>query len=443
MNITDQELLMLEQLTYLDSRVAEVAGVEKFDINGEYINSTIYEILEKFDQTAISNLEAMEDKAIPGAEVSGKEWADIITYLKTSNLKDLVLTEANTEVGALCFTDGTSNTNEVIVAFKGTLNMKEWQDNVEGANMVETEAQKAALNFVNNLCYERITLTGHSKGSNKAMYTTILCDKVVRCVGLDGQGFSSLFINYDEYRDKILRRAGLITNYSLSTDFIHGLLYQIPGTHQLYCKGFGVFEPAQHHSPNSWIAQDKNGNMLLDENNKPYFILTEEDKSMTMLHECIIYLLNAGDEDDLNSMVKYISEIMPIVRKSEIDKNELMSFLFSDTDTLSTVLGCAFAYLEEYDKHDVDIMAFLNTLGIELDLEGTIYFTLGSAAHLQLIDGKKDRIISRLAWTALEGMIGDYITKSEFLNLWNDVETNIWNSGIRNTTKRLFWENQL
>jgi hypothetical protein len=334
----------------------------------------------------------------------------------------LVLTEANTEVGALCFTDGTSNTNEAIVAFKGTLNMKEWQDNVEGANMVETEAQKAALNFVNNLCYERITLTGHSKGSNKAMYTTILCDKVVRCVGLDGQGFSSLFINYDEYRDKILRRAGLITNYSLSTDFIHGLLYQIPGTHQLYCKGFGVFEPAQHHSPNSWIAQDKNGNMLLDENNKPYFILTEEDKSMTMLHECIIYLLNAGDEDDLNSMVKYISEIMPIVRKSEIDKNELMSFLFSDTDTLSTVLDCAFAYLEEYDKHDVDIMAFLNTLGIELDLEGTIYFTLGSAAHLQLIDGKKDRIISRLAWTALEGMIGDYITKSEFLNLWNDVE---------------------
>ena len=74
--------------------------------------------------------------------------------------------------------------------------------------------------------------------------------------------------------------------------------------------------------------------MLLDENNKPYFILTEEDKSMTMLHECIIYLLNAGDEDDLNSMVKYISEIMPIVRKSEIDKIELMSFLFIDTDTL-------------------------------------------------------------------------------------------------------------
>ena len=121
--------------------------------------------------------------------------------------------------------------------------------------------------------------------------------------------------------------------------------------------------------------------MLLDENNKPYFILTEEDKSMTMLHECIIYLLNAGDEDDLNSMVKYISEIMPIVRKSEIDKDELMSFIFSDTDTLSTVLGCAFAYLEEYDKHDVDIMAFLNTLGIELDLEGTIYFTL-AALHI-------------------------------------------------------------
>lgn len=119
MNITDQELLMLEQLTYLDSRVAEVAGVEKFDINGEYINSTIYEILEKFDQTTISNLEAMEDKAIPGTEVSGKEWADIITYLKTSNLKDLVCLNQHSIIAqirgslrtkmAICFSTKTTN----------------------------------------------------------------------------------------------------------------------------------------------------------------------------------------------------------------------------------------------------------------------------------------------------------------------------------------------
>ena len=111
MNITDQELLMLEQLTYLDSRVAEVAGVEKFDINGEYINSTIYEILEKFDQTTISNLEAMEDKAIPGA--------DIITYLKTSNLKDLVCLNQHSIIAqirgslrtkmAICFSTKTTN----------------------------------------------------------------------------------------------------------------------------------------------------------------------------------------------------------------------------------------------------------------------------------------------------------------------------------------------
>lgn len=65
MNITDQELLMLEQLTYLDSRVAEVAGVEKFDINGEYINSTIYEILEKFDKPQYQTLKRWKIKRFP------------------------------------------------------------------------------------------------------------------------------------------------------------------------------------------------------------------------------------------------------------------------------------------------------------------------------------------------------------------------------------------
>ncbi len=110
MNITDQELLMLEHLVYLNKSVAEVAGVEKINnINNEYDNSTVSEILQKFDATAISNLEALGDTEIDGACASGKEWAQIITYLKNSdNLKDLVLTETLTnDKGtplALCFT---------------------------------------------------------------------------------------------------------------------------------------------------------------------------------------------------------------------------------------------------------------------------------------------------------------------------------------------------
>ena len=43
--------------------------------------------------------------------------------------------------------------------------------------------------------YTELTVTGHSKGANKAMYTTIMCNNVTRCVSFDGQGFSKEFLS--------------------------------------------------------------------------------------------------------------------------------------------------------------------------------------------------------------------------------------------------------
>ncbi len=116
MNLTDQELLMLEQLCYINSDVASAAGVSDFskiDIN-VFQNKTINEILQVFDETAISNLEALGDTEIDGACASGKEWAQIITYLKSSdNLNNLQLTKTmvnNKDTPlALCFIDEIRN----------------------------------------------------------------------------------------------------------------------------------------------------------------------------------------------------------------------------------------------------------------------------------------------------------------------------------------------
>ena len=126
MNITDEELLMLEHLTYLNSEVAAKAGVEKFNnVNADdFKGKSVYKILEKFDSTAIANLEAKGDEPL-AAEVSGYEWAQIIKYLQNNTrLNKLVLTETmETPKGvplALCFTDGTPDTREAIIAFKGT-----------------------------------------------------------------------------------------------------------------------------------------------------------------------------------------------------------------------------------------------------------------------------------------------------------------------------------
>lgn len=58
MNITDEELLMLEHLTYLNEIVASAAKVDFNYINNKYESYTISQILARFDSTAIANLEA-------------------------------------------------------------------------------------------------------------------------------------------------------------------------------------------------------------------------------------------------------------------------------------------------------------------------------------------------------------------------------------------------
>ncbi|MEF2681363.1 MAG: Mbeg1-like protein, partial [Oscillospiraceae bacterium] len=178
MNITDEELLMLEHLTYLNEDVTKAAGISEYPKIGEFKNQSIYNILSSFDSTAIANLEAQGDKTL-SAEVSGYEWAQIIKYLQNNTrLNKLVLTETmETPKGvplALCFTDGTPDTREAIIAFKGTTGGDEWSDNVEGAILRDTPDQIEALEFVQGLPYADITLTGHSKGGNKANYITIL-----------------------------------------------------------------------------------------------------------------------------------------------------------------------------------------------------------------------------------------------------------------------------
>ena len=84
MEFNEDELCMIEQLCYLDSDVATMAGIgDKF--NGIKIKNqgkSIENILKCFNDTALAKLEALGDKEVGGSCISGKEWADIIRYIK-------------------------------------------------------------------------------------------------------------------------------------------------------------------------------------------------------------------------------------------------------------------------------------------------------------------------------------------------------------------------
>ncbi|MBQ3947980.1 MAG: hypothetical protein II656_05605, partial [Ruminococcus sp.] len=95
-DITDEELCMLEQLTYLNENVTEIAGIQDvfFRINVNNKNEKIFDILSDFDGVALDKLR-LHTEPIDGFEISGLEWANIIEYLKNpdNRISQLVLTD--------------------------------------------------------------------------------------------------------------------------------------------------------------------------------------------------------------------------------------------------------------------------------------------------------------------------------------------------------------
>lgn len=380
-NLTDAELCMLEQLTYLDEDVAAAAGVNdsfgKINDNADSsdIGKTIVDILSVFDDEALLRL-ASHTESVCDAEISGFEWVQIISYIKNNerlaNLKlvDLYTTPDDNYYHAAVYEDGKyigiadkgvyvydpatnwyisateykrqynkhklsvdeiylespetgemvsyaeyasffdlpilgdievqktplglcfaydSDPTSAIITYKGTTGQDEWGDNAEAAIEYATTPQHEALNFAEQMValgYTHLTVTGHSKGANKAMFTTIMCDNVEHCACFDGEGFSLDFIsafgkehtdergsgmekpdseyyvtNSSQTADRIAERAELIYNYSLSTDFVHILLHQLPGSNQIYVEGYGVGNLPENHAPNSFFMQNNTDNI--------------------------------------------------------------------------------------------------------------------------------------------------------------------------------------
>ncbi len=241
--LTNNEIYLLEHLTYLGSSVLSNAKNDdklKLNINN-YKGQSVRTILELFTDDDLNNLIEKGDKRLDGW-ISAKEWADVIsTIKKNDHLCELQLTNTlSNDVGvvALAFEDKKDPSTDAIVAFSGTKGANDWADNGESICLADTKQQIEALNFIESLPYENITVTGHSKGGNKAMYVTILSDKIKHCLSFDGEGFSVEFM--DKYACEIAQRAHLINNWSLSKDFVNRTLLQLPNSKQEHFKGYGI-----------------------------------------------------------------------------------------------------------------------------------------------------------------------------------------------------------
>lgn len=459
MTIDDDKLMLLEQLTYLNSNVANAAGIGKSYVSIEdKTGSSVKNFLDQFSEEALTKLEkagTILDSNGNSTYAQGKEWAAIIRALKNDDsVKDLKITDIDTnssgKTAAICFTNK-NEPDQAIVAFRGTLDGKEWVDNVEGLNATDTECQKEALEYIEGLPYGDITVVGHSKGGNKAQYVTICSDKVTKCVSMDGQGFSKEFI--EKYWAEIQAKGELIKNYSLNNDYVHILLFPIPGADQLYCIGDGMETGLENHSPNSYFyIVDQDGKAVLKYNDGSIYIngTDKEYPSIAYLHGFVNFVLNVMPDENKEEVISYISTVLKISMSGDsikidgvtYNKDNILEFLQTDYETASLVAAYLVKYIDTYELTEDQIYDLLDAFGlgdIETDIKesgikswivsdgsggGVIRFLIN-----QLKDGKNDHITTFI----LEWLISKWKKEKgidfDLKKLWNMTEKKLGQIG--------------
>lgn len=257
--LSTEQVLLLENLMYLPNKgpFKSIAGCEGKSI-GEYIKDI--------------DINGIADDAEYGTFMTGKEWKNIIQAVKNDNtlMKVEIMTTHNDHAegggGGLSALFANPDTGEAVVAFKGTAGGEEWKDNFVGGgatNMpdgVSTQQQVNALEWYQSLeldQYNTVTVTGHSKGGNKAKYITLMDDSVDRCMSFDGQGFSDEFM--DQYADAIAQRQDRIHNYNAEYDYVNELLNDVGD--KTYYKGQNIGKGGflENHCANTPLRFEEDG----------------------------------------------------------------------------------------------------------------------------------------------------------------------------------------
>jgi len=232
--LNEKQLLLLDNLIYLDD-------ITRRD------GTTVGEIVQH----------ALDSGKFSGAALSADEWKSLLTEIqKDSVLAGYQITHfEQDEIGArtACFVDSATNPSDVNVVFRGTASGSifrstpggsEWDDNWFGASVSDTPQQQKAADYINRLpdSYgDKITVSGHSKGGNKAQYVTIVTDRVDRCLSVDGQGFSPEFVAKYQKESDYNANCLKITEMNAGAGYVFGdivspLLASIAGT-QKYISG--------------------------------------------------------------------------------------------------------------------------------------------------------------------------------------------------------------
>lgn len=251
-------------------------------------------------------------------------------------------------------------TNEAVIAFKGT-GGNEWKDNFEGGsytdnprdNTITTQQQKA-LDYVDGLelsGYDNVTVTGHSKGGNKAKLVALMNDDVDCCASFDGQGFSDEFM--EAHSADVAANQHKIVNHNVDGDFVNPLLNDVGETH--YYEGQRTEQNlGRNHSPAVFF--DNEGGMSE----------CAQSEAMSEMDYFLNSMLRSVDSDRKVELLDFTGELVhaAIGRGGSADK---IAEVLSDpryADELGYIVAYTLRYEQETGRITDVLPGVLNDCGL-------------------------------------------------------------------------------
>lgn len=312
-----------------------------------------------------TNIEQISDGHEYGSYMTGADWKNLINAIESdSTLMNVQLqrTYKDPEGGGISAVFVEPGSNEAIIVFRGTA-AAEWKDNFIGggstdtADGVSTPYQESALAWYESLdlsSYDTITVSGHSKGGNKAKYITLMDDSVDRCLSFDGQGFSDEFM--EEYAGAITMRQHKIENHNVDNDYVNLLLNDVGETYFYEGQDIGNF--LENHCPNTFFKFDNNGGCSM--------VPGERSEDMAAVDDFLNACLRSLSPSEKKEMLALIGELAEVAFNSNNVMDDMFSIIMQPDSSESAAY--LVAYLYRYAQTDPQFADHINAVLNQMDL---------------------------------------------------------------------------
>jgi|GEM_PF-3490009 len=310
----------------------------------------------EFADQILSHPNGLSDDHQYSSAVTGKEYRQILEAVRNDPaLSRIEIRQVHVEPNgggkSALLVDPVNN--EAVVAFKGT-ERNEWADNFRGLAQtgqpdgVSTSMQESSLEWYRSLDlegYDTITVTGHSKGGNKAKYITIMDDTVDRCFSMDGQGFSDEFIEH--YSAQISKNQWKIENHNAAGDYVNILLNDVGETTYYQGTNYGNLGYFENHAANTVLHFDDNGNLSIHP--------SEQVPAMHELDMFINSYVRTLTSEEKKNTAELVTKVWNTLTSSETDEHKMEAFIYlltreKNIPLTASLLASAVKYFGEYPE---------------------------------------------------------------------------------------------